>query len=243
MPAARLDESLSFEPSASRPNHLPLSPGRLTFGSPPAASSPGRYTTATRLLIATTNRHKVREIRALLAGIPYDIVSLDDWPDIEAPEEAGRMFEDNARAKALYYAGATGELTIAEDSGLEIDALGGAPGVESARYGGIETSYPQKFALIYAALRQKNLVDSTARFVCAVALARTDRIIFQTRGVIEGRIAAAPRGEGGFGYDPIFFYPPYGRTLAEATPDQKSAVSHRGQAFRTLRRFLEGWRS
>jgi len=179
----------------------------------------------------------VREIRAILAGIPYDIVSLDAWPAIDAPEETGRTFEENARAKALYYAAATGELTVAEDSGLEIDALGGAPGVESARYGGIETSYEQKFALIYSALRRKGAVDSTARFVCALALA-SGRIIFETRASVEGRIAAAP-GRGGFGYDPIFFYPPYGCTLAEATPDQKAAVSHRGQAFRTLRRFLE----
>jgi XTP/dITP diphosphohydrolase len=197
-------------------------------------------TSATRLLIATTNRDKVREIRALLAGIAYDIVSLDEWPAIEAPEETGRTFEDNARAKAVFYAAATGELTVAEDSGLEIDALGGAPGVESARYGGVETSYPQKFALLYNELRRKHRLDSSARFVCALALATAaDGVIFETRGVIEGRIAAAPRGNGGFGYDPIFVYPPYGCTLAEATPEQKSAVSHRGQAFRTLRRFLD----
>ena len=169
----------------------------------------------------------MREIRAILAGIPHDIVSLDALPAIDAPEETGRTFEENARAKALHYAAATGELTVAEDSGLEIDALGGAPGVESARYGG---------------------VDSTARFVCALALASGQcgadisdarRILFETRASVEGRIAAAPRGRGGFGYDPIFFYPPYGCTLAEATPEQKAAVSHRGQAFRTLRRCLE----
>jgi len=200
------------------------------------------------LLIATTNPGKVREIRAILAGIPYEIVSLDAWPAIDAPEENGRTFEENARGKALYYATATGELTVAEDSGLEIDALGGAPGVESARYGGVETSYPDKFALIYAALHRRGSVDATARFVCALALAsgecgadRSDprRIIFETRASVDGRIAPAPRGSGGFGYDPIFFYPPYGCTLAEATADQKTAVSHRGQAFRTLRRFLD----
>jgi len=190
----------------------------------------------------------VREIRAILAGIPHDIVSLDAVPAIDAPEETGRTFEENARAKALHYAAATGELTVAEDSGLEIDALGGAPGVESARYGGVETPYEEKFALIYSALRHNGGVDSTARFVCALALASgqcgadlsdSRRILFETRASVEGRIAAAPRGRGGFGYDPIFFYPPYGCTLAEATPDQKAAVSHRGQAFRILRRFLE----
>ena len=190
----------------------------------------------------------MREIRAILAGIPHDIVSLDALPAIDAPEETGRTFEENARAKALHYAAATGELTVAEDSGLEIDALSGAPGVESARYGGVETPYEEKFALIYSALRHNGGVDSTARFVCALALASGQcgadisdarRILFETRASVEGRIAAAPRGRGGFGYDPIFFYPPYGCTLAEATPDQKAAVSHRGQAFRTLRRFLE----
>lgn len=192
-----------------------------------------------RLLIATTNRHKVREITQLLAGAPIELVTLDRWPALPAPEETGRTFEENARAKAHYYARATGELTVAEDSGLEIDALGGAPGVESARYGGVETTYRDKFVLIYDALRSRGAADSAARFACALALASPDRILFETRGTIEGRIAPAPSGAGGFGYDPIFFYPPYGHTLAEASPEQKAAVSHRGQAFRALRRFLQ----
>jgi len=192
-----------------------------------------------RILIATTNRHKVREIMQLLAGAPIELVTLDGRPALPAPEETGRTFEDNARAKARYYATATGELTVAEDSGLEIDALGGIPGVESARYGGAQTTYPDKFVLIYDALRSRGAADSAARFVCALVLASPDRILFEARGTIEGRIAPAPAGAGGFGYDPIFFYPPYGRTLAEASPDQKAAVSHRGQAFRALRRFLE----
>jgi len=191
-----------------------------------------------RLLVATTNRDKVREIRQLLDGISYEIVTLDEWPGVDAPEETDRTFEDNARAKALYYAAATGELTVAEDSGLEIDALAGAPGVESARYGGAYLTYPQKFALIYDALRQTETIDRSARFVCAVALVRAGRVLFETRGTVEGRIAPEPRGTGGFGYDPIFFYPPYGETLAEAH-DRKAAVSHRGEAFRALRRFLE----
>lgn len=192
-----------------------------------------------RLVVATTNPGKLREIRALLAGLPFDILALDQWPDVEAPEEAGRTFAENARAKALYYATATGELTVAEDSGLEIDALGGAPGVESARYGGIDASYPKKFALIYDALREKSAPSSGARFVCVLALAHDGRILFETRGIVEGRIAPEPTGHGGFGYDPIFLYPPYGCTLAEATPEQKAAVSHRGQAFRALRGYLE----
>lgn len=190
------------------------------------------------LLVATTNTNKVREIRQLLAGAPVDLVTLADWPDVTAPEETGSTFEENARAKALYYAAATGQLTVAEDSGLEIDALGGAPGVESARFGGVDLSYPDKIARIDAALRAKGARESAARFVCAVALVRGERVLFETRGTIEGRISPEPKGHGGFGYDPIFFYPPYGQTLAEAG-DAKSAVSHRGAAFRALRTFLE----
>jgi XTP/dITP diphosphohydrolase len=192
-----------------------------------------------RLLIATSNRDKVREIRQVLDRIPFELVTLDEWPEVAAPEETGRTFEENARAKALYYAAATGELTVAEDSGLEIDALDGAPGVESARYGGVNLTYPQKFAVIYDALRATRATESPARFVCALALAKDGRVMFETRGTVEGRVAPEPKGAGGFGYDPIFFYPPYGRTLGEATADQKSAVSHRGEAFRALRRFLE----
>jgi len=191
-----------------------------------------------RLLVATTNANKVREIRQFLAGIPFDIVTLDGWPGVAAPEETGSTFEENARAKALYYAAATGELTVAEDSGLSIDALGGAPGVESARFGGVTLPYPAKFALIDAALREAGDRESTARFVCALALVRGDRVLFEARGTVEGRISPEPKGQGGFGYDPIFFYPPYRQTLAEAG-DAKAAVSHRGQAFRALRTFLE----
>jgi XTP/dITP diphosphohydrolase len=216
-----------------------------------------------RLLVATTNANKVREIRGLLASVPCELITLDAYPAVSAPEETGRTFEENARQKALYYAATTGELTVAEDSGLEIDALGGAPGVESARFGGVETSYPQKFAMLYEALRVAGRGargsdtvsdpgsdtgsdtvsdpaggESAARFVCAVALARGDRVLFEARGTVEGLIAREPKGDGGFGYDPIFFYPPYDRTLAEVPQAQKSVVSHRGAAFRKLREFL-----
>ena len=192
-----------------------------------------------RLLIATTNPNKVREICQLLDGLAFDLVTLAAWPQVTAPDETGVTFEENARAKALHYAAATGELTVAEDSGLAIDALDGAPGVESARFGGVDTTYPDKFDLIYDALRARGEApgNSAARFVCAVALVKGARVLFETRGTVEGRIAPAPKGEGGFGYDPIFFYPPYGQTLAEAG-DRKAAVSHRGEAFRALAAFL-----
>jgi XTP/dITP diphosphohydrolase len=189
------------------------------------------------LLIATTNAGKLREIEGLLADVPFELTSLVAWPQLAAPEETGRTFEENARAKSLYYGAATGRLTVAEDSGLEIDALGGAPGIESARWGGPGHTYPEKFALIYEALRAADTLESPARFVCALALTRNERILFETRGIVEGRIAPVPKGNGGFGYDPIFFYPPLGRTLAEVE-DEKSTVSHRGRAFGELRRFL-----
>jgi XTP/dITP diphosphohydrolase len=194
----------------------------------------------TELLIATTNRGKQREIIAILSDAPFEIVTLVEMPDLPAPEETGRTFEENARAKALYYGAATGKLTVAEDSGLEIDALEGAPGIMSARFGGPDATYPERFALIYEALRAKGALDSPARFVCALALTHDGDILFETRGVVEGRVAPEPRGEGGFGYDPIFLYPPLGRTLAEVE-HEKSTVSHRGRAFTRLRDFLKSF--
>ena len=192
------------------------------------------------LVLATTNPNKVREIRSILADVPFELVGLDRFPPMPAPEETGRTFAENARVKALAYAAAIGELVVAEDSGLEIDALDGAPGIESARFGGADAAYPEKFALIYDALRARGAPASPARFVCALALARGSHVLFEARGSVEGTIAPRPRGEAGFGYDPIFFYPPYGCTLAEATAEQKAAVSHRGQAFRALRDHLRG---
>lgn len=190
-----------------------------------------------RLLVATTNRGKLGEIFPLLGGLPIDIQTLADYPPIAPPDETGITFAENAVQKARFYANRTGSLTVAEDSGLEIDALGGAPGVHSARFGGA-TTYPQKFALIEEQLRRVPGADRTARFVCALAVADGDRIVFEARGTVEGYIVPEPRGTGGFGYDPIFYYPPFGCTLAEAG-DRKSSVSHRGEAFRQLRAFLE----
>lgn len=188
------------------------------------------------LLIATTNAHKLAEIRPLLAGLPIRIETLDQRSGLAAPEETGTTFAENARLKAACYSERTGLWAAAEDSGLEIDALDGAPGVLSARFGGAR--YTEKFAAIYEQLRARGADGSAARFVCAVAVADGPRIVFEARGVVEGRLAPEPAGAAGFGYDPIFFYPPYGRTLAEVSPEEKAAVSHRGQAFRALRDFL-----
>ena len=193
----------------------------------------------TRLVLATTNPNKVREIRALLDGVAVEVIGLDRFAGLEPPEETGLTFEENAALKARYYAAATGLPAIAEDSGLEIDALGGQPGVESARFGGADSSYPEKFERLYAMLDAAGGRESTARFVCAVALADGDEIRFAARGTVEGRVAPEPQGAHGFGYDPIFFYPPEGHTLAEVSDDVKRAVSHRGAAFRALRTWLE----
>jgi len=191
-----------------------------------------------RLTVATTNDGKLREIRELLAGLPVVLQTLANFPPVAPPAETGSTFAENARQKALYYALTTNGLTVAEDSGLEIDAMGGAPGVQSARFGGEDSSYAEKFRLIYGALANAGVTTSAARFVCALAVARDEQVLFEARGVIEGTIAPEPRGSGGFGYDPIFFYEPFGCTLAEAG-DKKSTVSHRGAAFRQLRTWLE----
>jgi XTP/dITP diphosphohydrolase len=190
------------------------------------------------LVVATTNPDKVREIREILAGLPITLQTLSDFPAIAPPAETGTTFQENARQKALFYARATGTTVVAEDSGLEVDALGGAPGVQSARFGGEDSTYAEKFALLYEALRQVGAVTSTARFVCALAVADPDAVVFEARGTVDGSIAPEPRGLGGFGYDPIFLYPPFGCTLAEAG-ERKHEVSHRADAFRALRRMLE----
>jgi XTP/dITP diphosphohydrolase len=203
----------------------------------------------TTLLVATTNRDKLAEIAVILDGLSVELRTLAEFPPVAAAKEKGRTFAENARDKAIYYDRATkmsgmsgmsemsGMLTVAEDSGLEIDALDGAPGVESARYGGVDSSYAEKFARLYEALRARGGLGSPARFVCALALVGQGRVLFEASGVIEGRIASEPRGTGGFGYDPIFFYPPFGMTLAEAG-ERKSLVSHRAQAFRALKDFI-----
>lgn len=188
------------------------------------------------ILLATTNPGKLREIRLILAGLPHAFVTLSDLPGVAEPEETGVTFAENARQKARYYARVSGWPTVAEDSGLEIDALDGAPGLYSSRYNG--ATYPEKFANLYTALRERGAEQSAARFVCCLALARADEIVFEARGTVEGLISPEPRGSNGFGYDPIFLHPPSGRTLGELGDEEKQAVSHRGQAFRALRALL-----
>lgn len=198
-----------------------------------------------RLLIATSNRDKLTEIRRLLGAAPIDLITLRDLPSVPEPDETGTTFEENARLKALYYDAAfrstpaEGHYTVAEDSGLVIDALDGEPGIHSSRFVRPDASYAEKFAEIYRRLHEAPGAARTARFVCAVSVVHQGVVAFETRGIVEGEIADAPRGQGGFGYDPIFYYPQYGVTLAELTSAQKLRVAHRGVAIGTLAAWLE----
>ena len=191
-----------------------------------------------KLLLATTSRGKIREQRASLVGVDVELVTLESWPELDPPEEPGPSFLDNAVAKALYYHRATGLLAVGEDSGLVIDALGGEPGIRSARWLGEDTPYDIKNARVLEELANVDEDDRSARYVSAVALADDDAIVFTAEGICEGQIATEPRGDGGFGYDPIFLYPPLAATMAELSAERKNRVSHRGQAMAKLRAFL-----
>lgn len=197
------------------------------------------------ILIATTNAGKIREIVDALDGVPATMVTLADLPSPPPePDETGTTFAENAAIKARAYAYATGLPTVAEDSGLVIDALGGRPGIHSARYPGV--SYAEKFRNLYEELAPHPR-PWTARFVCSVAFVAPDSrtapdtapVAFACEGSVEGEIAANPRGIHGFGYDPIFFHPPFGVTLGEVETARKRIVSHRGAAFRQFRDWLE----
>jgi XTP/dITP diphosphohydrolase len=216
------------------------------------------------LLIATTNKGKVAEIASLLEGSGRRVIGLEDLPQVPPPvEETGTTFVENALIKADYYHAATGLLTLADDSGLEVDALDGRPGVYSARYGGEELSGAQQIALLLDEMKDAPEEKRTARFVCVAALVgaagessdkresvrHLDGALVDSpvrpqirrtfEGRCEGRIAFAPRGAGGFGYDPIFIDDELGRTFAELSPEEKSSRSHRGKALRATIEYLE----
>ncbi len=193
------------------------------------------------LLLATGNPGKVREMRAALAGAGVRLLGLPDLagPPPEEPEETGEGFLANAGIKALHYQAATGIPALAEDSGLEVDALDGEPGVRSARWLGRDTPYPEKNGHLLDLLAATPVEGRGARYRSAVAIAVAGRIVFRSTGTVEGRIADAPRGSGGFGYDPVFLVPEYSRTMAELTLEEKERISHRGQALGPVRRFLK----
>jgi XTP/dITP diphosphohydrolase len=190
------------------------------------------------LLVATTNTHKLREIRPIVADLPIELRTLADVGPLSAPDETGATFWENARIKALAYAQATGLTVVAEDSGLEISGLDGEPGVHSARFLGADVPYSERFAEIYRRLAALPRAARQARFVTALAVVSDRRVLFETESWIDGELAPAPAGEHGFGYDPIFFYAPLGKTTAEMSLAEKSAVSHRARAFRDLSRWL-----
>jgi XTP/dITP diphosphohydrolase len=190
------------------------------------------------LVLATLNAGKVREMAALLADLPFDVRALTDVPGASLPAESGRTYAENALLKARAAVRLTGALALADDSGLEVDALGGAPGVHSARYGGPGLDDAGRCAHLLDALDGVPEPARTARFRCVIALvdpAGAERLV---EGVAEGRILTAPRGRAGFGYDPLFYYPPLGRSFAELTDAEKAQVSHRGRALAAARRVL-----
>jgi len=191
------------------------------------------------LVIGSNNQKKARELADILAGLPWTVKTLADFSPMAEPVEDGDTFEANALKKARYYGDALGLPCVADDSGLIVDALGGAPGVQSARYAGPECRDDKNVEKLLRALDQVPWHERTARFVCCAAFVAPGREPYITVGTVEGHIAAAPFGDRGFGYDPVFVPSPHEHTFAEMEPDKKHAISHRGRAFRQLRGYLE----
>jgi len=194
--------------------------------------------TLARLVLATANAGKVRELRALIAEWgAIEVLSLADVTPVVMPEESGETYVENAVLKARAVASATGLPALADDSGIEVDALGGAPGVRSARYAATDAA---RNARLLAALHDVPEERRTARYRAVVALAFPDDTVLTAEGSCEGRIAHEPRGSGGFGYDPIFIATELGRTVGEMSDEEKARVSHRARAIRALGRALQG---
>ncbi len=191
-----------------------------------------------RLLIATHNRGKLRELAELLGDVPYELVSLGDLGIHHDVDETGSTFEENATLKAETYCELAGILTLADDSGLEVDALGGEPGVRSARYAGPDATDAERVEFLLSKLDETDLGTWTARFRCVIAIAKPGRTTTLYSGSCEGRIVDEPRGENGFGYDPVFEFPEIGLTMAELSAERKNRVSHRAEAARKAARSL-----
>ena len=196
----------------------------------------------TPLLLGSSNPGKLHEMRQLLAGLPYRVLGPADVGLRGAPEETGATFMENAILKARHYAGQSGLLAIADDSGLSVDALDGGPGLYSSRFGGEGASDADRNRLLLERLRGVPPARRGARFTSAVAAARDGLVLFEAEESVDGRIAEAPEGPNGFGYDPIFFYPPFGKTFGEVSGPAKDRVSHRGKSFARLREFLRSLR-
>lgn len=192
-----------------------------------------------RLLVATRNAGKLKEIRALLQDLPLEVVSLLDYPGMAAAEEDGETFEANARKKALHVARSSGCLTLADDSGIEVEALGGAPGVQSARFAGPGATDQDNNAKLLKLMEGVPEAKRRARFRCVVALATPEGMVETAEGACEGLITRRAAGEKGFGYDPLFLVPEYGLTFGELPEGIKNRISHRGRALAAARRLLE----
>jgi XTP/dITP diphosphohydrolase len=196
-----------------------------------------------KILVASTNPGKLKELREMLGG-DIEWVGLADFPNIPEIEEDGKTFAENARKKALGYAKETGLWTLADDSGLVVDALGGQPGVKSARFAGAKDrdrkiidrkNIEKLLAILKTAPKEKK----TAKFVCRLCLASPEKVLIETQGEVDGVIIDTPIGENGFGYDPVFFVPKLNKTVAQLTNAEKNAISHRGNAIRKLKPILE----
>jgi XTP/dITP diphosphohydrolase len=185
------------------------------------------------LVIATRNIGKLREFRSLLSSTGWQILGLSDISSEKEHEEIGASFAENARLKALAYSADTDLPVLADDSGLEVAALGGRPGIHSARYAGPETSDSDRIRKLLSELDASG-GPRDARFVCTLAIAQTGRLLLEAAGECRGLIAREPRGSSGFGYDPIFFFPELQRTYAELSESEKNLVSHRARAVRSL---------
>ncbi|MBE3586254.1 MAG: XTP/dITP diphosphatase [Thermoanaerobacter sp.] len=195
-----------------------------------------------KLVLATRNPGKVRELSQLLSPLGYEVLSLEHFPGVPEVVEDGATFKDNAVKKATAVARHTGQLALADDSGLEVDYLGGAPGVRSARFAGEghdDRANNEKLLRLLAGVPPEK---RTARFRCVVAVATPEGKVLTTEGTCEGIIAEEPRGEGGFGYDPLFYVPSCGKTFAELEPEVKNRISHRGRALALMKEILAGLR-
>jgi XTP/dITP diphosphohydrolase len=198
-----------------------------------------------KILVATTNPGKIAELRAML-DFDVELLSLSDFEEVSEIKEDGQTFIENACKKAIGYAKATGLWTIADDSGLEVDALGGEPGVKSARFSGEKTINDdgtlidhRNIAKVLELLKGVSKEKRTARFFCCLCLASPEQILIETEGTVEGLITSREIGENGFGYDPIFFLPHLNKTVAQLTAEEKNAISHRGKAIRKFKPLLE----
>lgn len=192
-----------------------------------------------QILLATNNAGKIIELSSMIGELPIAICGLADFPDTQEVEETGSTFAENARLKAIGYALQTGLTALADDSGLEVDVLGGRPGVLSARYGGEGTSFETKMKMLLGEMENAESTDRNAQFSCAIAISDAKgQILFESEGICRGRIALSPIGSGGFGYDPIFLPNGFEQTFGELSSAIKQNISHRSRAFSQIMPFL-----